>query len=109
MKSESENEFIHRARTTLDGGTHSLDEFTIARLRAARLQALEARPQRIGRRTAGWIAAGVTAGLAATLLFHSPALVPPHIDQIEWVAEVELQIAQDPEFYQWLADGKRTI
>ena len=110
MNAEPEKEFVERARATLDHSTQALDEITVARLRAARKRALDVRPQRFSRRTAGWIAAGVTAGLAAFLLFHSPALSPPpRLEQIEWVAEAELELAQEPEFYLWLADGKRTI
>jgi hypothetical protein len=109
MNTEPEKEFIERARATLDSSTQALDEITVARLRAARKRALDVRPQRFSRRTAGWIAAGVTAGLAAFLLVHSPALTPPRLEQIEWVAEAEIDLAQEPEFYLWLADGKRTI
>ena len=109
MNTEPEKEFVERVRTTLERNTQTLDELTVARLRAARKQALDARPQRFGYRTAGWIAAGITAGLVTILLFHSATHTPPGVEQIEWVAEAEIDLSHDLEFYQWLADGKRTL
>ena len=109
MNTEPEKEFVERVRTALERDTQSLDSLTVARLRAARKQALDVRPQRWSRRAAGWVAAGVTAGLAAFLLLHSPALTPPGLEQIEFLAEADLELTRDLEFYQWLADGTRTL
>lgn len=109
MNPEQENSFVQSVRRELDRDAEPLDTLTVARLRAARLRALDARPRRLDRRVAGWSAAAVTIALTAVLLFHSPSLTPPRLEQIEWLAEADLDLVPELEFYQWLADEARTL
>lgn len=109
MSTDDEKLFSQRVRHRLERDSAELDELTVARLRAARKQALSVAPRHVSARTAGWLAAAVTAGLAAFLLFHSPALTPPGLEQIEFLAEADLELTRDLEFYQWLADGTRAL
>ena len=66
MTDDKESRFIAAAKAELDRSTQQLDELTIARLRAARRKALEARPHRLA-----WLGGG--GGGAA------PAAPPPTV------------------------------
>jgi len=117
MNNGRDEEFLNRVRTELDRNADGLDELTVARLRAARRQALDAHPRRFG-----WLSTGrglalagggiaataVTAGLVAMLLL-APAAVPPTngLDQIELLAEADLDVYDNLEFYRWLAEQQR--
>ena len=77
MTDDKESRFIAAAKAELERSAQQLDELTIARLRAARHKALEARPRRVAWLAAGGLAtAALTATLVAFLLF-APAVTPP--------------------------------
>jgi len=107
MTDNRESRFIAAARAALDHSAQQLDEQTIARLRAARRQALAARPRRTT-----WLAAGglATAALAASVvafLLFAPAAAPPvtGLDQFDLLSDNDgLELYRDLEFYRWLAE-----
>jgi len=107
MSEDRNSEFLKRVRAELERGSDALDELTVARLRAARRRALDARP-----RTRAWFVAGgvtaavVTAALLAMLLA-PPAGGPPAamgLEQIELLADSDVDLYNDLDFYRWLAD-----
>jgi len=108
MSNDPDSEFLKRIRAELDRNARELDEFTVARLRAARKQALAAKPR--GR---GWlIGAGVattavTAGLVAMLVLTPAAPPATGLEQLELLADAEFDVANDLEFYRWLAEQQR--
>jgi hypothetical protein len=108
MTDDKEARFIAAVKTELDRGTQQLDELTIARLRAARRQAVAAHPRRRVWLAAGGLAtAALTATLVALLLF-APAAAPPvsGLEQLELLSESDsLELYRDLEFYRWLAEN----
>lgn len=110
MSNDPDRELLERVRVELDRSARELDEFTVARLRAARKQALAAGPRgRWWLAIAGVATAAVTAGLVAILLV-TPAAAPPPangLDQLELLADAEFDVANDLEFYRWLAEQRR--
>jgi hypothetical protein len=107
MTDDKESRFIAAAKAALDQSVQQLDEPTIARLRAARLRALEPRPRRLAWLAAGGLAtAALSAALVAVLLF-APATAPPAtgLEQLELLSENDsLELYRDLEFYRWLAE-----
>jgi hypothetical protein len=113
MMNPDDDKLIAHARRTLDAAADGLDELTRARLRAARLRALDAdaRPDR-----RWWIGLGsaVTAGLVAlavggVLWLRAPQ--PPAPLAIAGVDDLELLLRADSpeffkelEFYLWLSE-----
>ncbi len=108
MSNDPDRELLERVRVELDRGARELDEFTVARLRAARKQALASGPRdRWWLAIAGIATAAVTAGLVAILLV-TPAAPPANgLDQLELLADTEFDVANDLEFYRWLAEQRR--
>lgn len=108
MTDDKESRFIAAAKAALDRSTQQLDELTIARLRAARQRAVEARPRRLAWLAAGGLAtAALTATLVAVLLF-APAAAPPvsGLEQFDLLSENDsLELYRDLEFYRWLAEN----
>lgn len=108
MTEDKESRFIAAAKAELDRSARQLDELTVARLRAARRKALEARPRRLAWLAAGGLAtAALTATLVAFLLF-TPAAAPPvsGLEQFELLSENDsLELYRDLEFYRWLAEN----
>jgi hypothetical protein len=113
---DDENTFLDNARRTLDTAANDIDELTSARLRAARLRALDT-----GRRvppwrrgwivvTGGFAAAGLAALVATALLWVTPPT--PHApvsiadaDDLELLATQENpDFFDELDFYDWLAD-----
>jgi len=107
MTDDKESRFIAAVKAELDRDTQQLDELTIARLRAARRKALEARPRRLTWLAVGGLAtAALTATLVAFLLF-TPAVAPPvsGLEQFDLLSENDgLELYRDLEFYRWLAE-----
>lgn len=107
MNEDKDTGFLKRVRAELDRGTDALDELTVARLRAARRRALDARPRaRIWLAAGGVTAAVVTAALLAVLLA-PPTGGPPGatgLEQIELLADADVDLYNDLEFYRWLAE-----
>jgi hypothetical protein len=109
MSDNREAEFLKHVRTELDRGARQLDELTVARLGAARRQALAAGSHRVRWLAAGGIAAtAVTAGLVALLLL-TPAASPPAngLEQLDLLVDAELDVYDNLEFYRWLAEQQR--
>lgn len=107
MTDDKQTRFIAAAKATLDHSTQQLDALTIARLRAARLRALDTRPHRPMWLAAGGLAtAALTASLVAFLMF-APIVAPPvsGFEQFVLLSENDdLELYRDLEFYRWLAD-----
>jgi hypothetical protein len=106
MNPDPETEVLKRVRAELDRGTRELDELTVARLRAARHRALDARPhRRLWWAAAGLAATAATASLVAILMV-SPAPTPPAngLEQIDLLADADIELFENLEFYRWLAE-----
>ena len=107
MTDDKESRFIAAAKAALDRSAQQLDELTIARLRAARSKALEARPRRLAWLAVGGLAtAALTATLVAFLLF-APAVAPPvsGLEQVDLLSDNDgLELYRDLEFYRWLVE-----
>ncbi len=89
----------------------SLDELTLARLRAARLHALEtARPAR-PRLLAGGLAGAVTvAVLVLTVWWLQPPAVTPPLEDVHLLsAGDDLQLLEELDFYLWLEYGQQEL
>ncbi len=97
-------DFAARVRQHLDAGLASQDALTLARLRAARLNAVAVAPRR-----PTWVAALPLAAACAALAIalghaHVPQGAASGLDDVELLAGHEpLEFYQDLEFYAWLA------
>lgn len=108
------DEFVRRVKQTLDAGVEEIDEATQTRLRAARRSALESR--RAWRVPAMWGAAVAAAVTFAVVIWVAPqwrdeapngtALVAAmgSSDAEAMVVFDGLDLYEDLEFYQWLAE-----
>lgn len=105
---DKEKRFVMAVRHELDRRAAALDDLTVARLRSARLLALDAaaRPRR-GLLAAGLATATLSAALVAVLMLAPAAITPPAagLEQFELLSENEsLDLYRDLEFYRWLAE-----
>lgn len=104
MTAPNENELLETARRLLRESELGQDEFTVARLRAARLRALEAKP-RPWLPSMRWlgsvVAAGAVAMLAGVIWLNTPSDVTlPRANDSTVVADIDLLTAKEtPEFY----------
>ena len=105
----SDHEFVGLAKGVLDRAVGEVDHATVLRLQQGRLAALDARARRSSWRP--WASGLAIASLAAlaVLLWAQPAAPPPHaavsLDDFELVTSVEnVELAEDLEFFHWLAD-----
>ena len=105
-KQKNEARFIAALKRELDRSTEALDALTVARLRSARLRALD-----VGVRPSTWLIAGglatatVGAALVAIVIF-APTSAPPlaSLEQFDLLSENDsLDLYEDLEFYRWLA------
>ena len=103
MTQQDENEFVEQVKQQLDQQADQLDELTAAKLKAARLRALEAasRPRKL------WVPAFGTATAAAVmlavLLWQSPSELPGPFEELDIIASGEdLELIEDMDFYDWL-------
>ena len=111
MTGPTEKDLLQSADRLLRQSERELDELTAAKLRAARLRALETRPRHglLWRLTGGFAAAGLALGLAAVMWFQAPSdTAAPRASEAA-VADLDLLTTESPdfyselEFYRWLA------
>lgn len=109
---ERDERLVAMVKEHLDAGVDALDNRTTARLRAARLKAVEsARGRRGWFRLPRWVAVGGFATAAAAILAVGVWLsdapresAVATADDLEIVAaQDQMQLYEDLEFYRWLA------
>lgn len=110
---KQDERFIARAKQLLDHRVEDLDTATTQRLQHARLQVLDARPDRRWWTVwAGGLAMAAIAVLSLSIWLTQPVHErhhPPLLDDIELITSVEnIELAEDLEFYHWLADANTT-
>ena len=102
------------AKLVLDDAVRNLDRDTTLRLQRARMRALEGPAHR--RPWIAW-AGGVALASAAVLtvvLWDTPTMIEPHsplhlLEDLDLVTSPEnVEISEDLEFYDWLADATST-
>ena len=109
-REDTERQLTGRLREQLRAGEEDIDELTAARLQAARRQALDAVGRNHLRHRLGWSAGGfATAAVAvlAVVLWSGGWEVPvPALSADDWelLAEGDLQLIEDLEFYDWLPE-----
>lgn len=86
-----------------------IDEMTVARLQAARRQALEQAAVTTRHERTGWALGGfATAAVAvlAIVLWHGGESPAPDLHGDDWdlLAEQDLQLIEDLDFYDWLPE-----
>ncbi len=106
----SDDRMIARAKRLLDQSVEDLDPSTTRRLQRARVTALEAKT--VSRRWMVWASGLAMAGvatLAVTLWMKQPLPENHHaplFEDIDLVLSSEnVELAEDLEFYHWLADA----
>jgi len=105
--------FIARVKQVLDQSVGGIDHPTVLRLQHARVAACEVRPARPWRLLwAGGLATVSVAALALVLWVKQPALENHHapvLEDMDLVLSTEnVELAEDLEFYHWLADDDVT-
>ena len=103
MTQQDEKEFVGQVKQHLDQQADQLDELTAARLKAARLNALEAAP----RARKFWVPAFGTATAAAVmlavLLWQTPSDIPGPFEELDIIASGEdMELIEELDFYDWL-------
>lgn len=104
-----------RAKRLLDMTAADLDPATVHRLQRARLTALAAKPAgQLWRLFAGGVAMALVAAFTLTLWTKQPQPLPEHhaaqvVEDMDLVLSAEnVELADDLEFYHWLADVDTT-
>lgn len=110
---KDDEQFIARAKQRLDHSVEELDTTTTRRLQQARLQALDGRPARSWWAVwAGGVAMAAVAALSLSVWLTQPIHERPHapiLDDFELITSAEnVELAEDLEFYHWLADADTT-
>ena len=105
----SDHEFVGQAKVVLDRAVDEVDHATALRLQQGRFAALDVRAHRSSWRI--WASGLAVASLAAlaVLLWTQQVAPPQHaavaLDDFELVTSVEnVELAEDLEFFHWLAD-----
>ena len=113
--SKEHDEFIRDVSALLTDKERDIDEHTLSRLRAARLQALDALTERSYRQTLSSLWQPATVGLAfcltiALIAFRPDQTLPGmEAEALELLAiEDNLDLYEDLEFYQWLLAQEST-
>lgn len=115
MSTEHEDEGLERrARETFEASVAGLDSATRSRLRQARLSALETAPRGRMRLALGqrpvWASASLAAALVAAWMLwapqhaDSPEVGPPVADLDILLADEDLAMLEELEFYTWLEE-----
>ena len=110
---QEDERFVARAKQVLEQSVDGIDHPTVLKLQRARLAAREAGPARgwwILR--AGGLATASVAALALALWITQPASDSDHasvLEDFDLVMSAEnVELAEDLEFYHWLADDDTT-
>lgn len=108
-----DHEFVGRAKAVLDRAVGEMDQPAVLRLQRGRLAALESRARRPS--WIVWVSGLAVASVAALVLYlwvPQPVLQPHAavpLDDFELVTSVEnVELAEDLEFFHWLADDDTT-
>lgn len=110
---KDDERFAARAKRLLDRSVEELDATITRRLQYARVQALDAGPVR-NRWViwAGGLAMAAVGALLISMWLMQPVHERPHtpaLDDIELITSAEnVDLAEDFEFYHWLADADTT-
>lgn len=104
MSQDKEQPFIQHIRDRLDHSLEELDAVTLARLKAARLTALQSRDRRPVWRNKMIMATAMSVSLVAGIwLLQKPGGQQLPLDDLQLLTSSEdLELYRDLEFYQWL-------
>ena len=102
MTGQDDNRFIEQVKYQLDQQADQLDEITAAKLRTARLRALDTRrPRKLWLPVFG--TATVSAIVLAMVLWQIPTELPGPLEELDILASGEdLELIEDMDFYDWL-------
>ena len=111
---ESVDPLSASAKLVLDDAVRDLNQDTTLRLQRARMRALEGAAHR--RPWMAWAGGVVLASavLLTVVLWDTPATIEPHsqlhlLEDLDLVTSLEnVEISEDLEFYDWLADATST-
>ncbi len=116
---ETEDKFLNAAKRALDDAEKNLDAGTVARLRAARREAIEQGLRRPARMRPGWLlplggfATATIAFAVAGLLWFSapnPNLLQANVSDIELLtAHENPEFFADLDFYDWLDNDSDAV
>lgn len=104
MSSDKEQQFVDKVRDGLDHSLDQLDAHALARLKAARLSALEGRNKPPVWQNKMVLATGMSITLvAAVWLMQKPSQPDLPMDDLQILtANEDLELYRELEFYQWL-------
>ena len=115
----SEDKFLQGAKRALDAAEQNLDAGTVARLRAARRQAIEHGLHRPVRARPGWLlpvggfaTAGIVLAVAGLLWFSAPNgnFMRAGVGDIELLtAQENPDFFTELEFYEWLEGSENAV
>ena len=116
---ETEDKFLDAAKRALDDAEKNLDAGTVARLRAARREAIEQGLRHPSHMRPGWLlplggfaTAGVVLAVAGLLWFSAPNpnLLQANVSDIELLtAHENPEFFADLDFYDWLEDNNDAV
>lgn len=111
MNRNDDDEFCETTAERLHESEQQLDELTLARLRAARLLALEvAHPGRPKLLLGGVAGAAAVLMLALSVWWMQPHSVTPPLEDLQLLSAGEnLRLIEDLDFYLWLEYGQQEL
>lgn len=104
MSNDKEQQFVKHVRDRLDHSVDELDTVTLARLKAARLTALESRDRQPIWQNKLVLASAMSVTLVAGIwLIQKPVTQDLPMDDLQILtASEDMELYRDLEFYQWL-------
>ena len=111
MIRSDDDTFREKIAERLRDSEEQLDELTVARLRAARLRALEAaRPAHPKLLTGGLAGATAVLALALAVWWAQPQRTAPPLEDIQLLsAGDDLRLMEELDFYMWLEYGQQEL